>query len=37
MALVGMAKELLSLQDLEHLSKIFNVGFWCLAKDKNVI
>ena len=35
--LVETAEELLSLQDLEHLSKMFHVFFWCLAIHKNVV
>ena len=35
--LVEMAEEFLSLQDLEHLSKMFYIFFWCLAVHKNVV
>ena len=37
MALVESAKELLSLQDLENHSKMFNMLFWCLSIHKNVV
>lgn len=37
MALVGMAEELLSLQDLEHLLEMFYIFLWCLVVDKNFV
>ena len=37
MSLKESKEELLSLQDLGHLSKMFNVFFWCLSIDKNVV
>ena len=37
MTLVESAKELLCLQDLEHLSEVPNIDFGCLSIDKNVI